>query len=238
MASQPQSGIYIGTGGGKPQILELKRANRHGLIAGATGTGKTVTLQGHRRRAVGGGGPDLCRRREGRPRRARDAGQCDVQDPRSVHRPRRRDRLFRLAVSRQSGAILGFVRRAGPPGPHHGQRDGAAAPRPADEFERGPGRRADDRFPCRRQGRAVAARPRRSAGDAAGLRRARRRADADLWQCFEAVDRRDPAVVAPAARPGRRQFLRRAGARSRGFPQARREWPRDRQHPRRRPAVR
>jgi DNA helicase HerA-like ATPase len=30
----------------KRQALELKRANRHGLIAGATGTGKTVTLQG------------------------------------------------------------------------------------------------------------------------------------------------------------------------------------------------
>ena len=29
-----------------PQQLELSRANRHGLIAGATGTGKTVTLQG------------------------------------------------------------------------------------------------------------------------------------------------------------------------------------------------
>ncbi len=28
-----------------PQALVLKRANRHGLIAGATGTGKTVTLQ-------------------------------------------------------------------------------------------------------------------------------------------------------------------------------------------------
>ncbi len=39
-------GIFIGSGGGKPQVLELKRANRHGLIAGATGTGKTVTLQG------------------------------------------------------------------------------------------------------------------------------------------------------------------------------------------------
>jgi DNA helicase HerA-like ATPase len=43
-------GIYIGlgeTGGaGTPQYLNLKRANRHGLIAGATGTGKTVTLQG------------------------------------------------------------------------------------------------------------------------------------------------------------------------------------------------
>src|SRR6185503_12919722 len=33
-------------GGAKPQQLELSRANRHGLIAGATGTGKTVTLQG------------------------------------------------------------------------------------------------------------------------------------------------------------------------------------------------
>ena len=40
--------IFIGShsGGGNPQQLELSRANRHGLIAGATGTGKTVTLQG------------------------------------------------------------------------------------------------------------------------------------------------------------------------------------------------
>lgn len=39
-------GVFIGVGGGQPQVLNLKRANRHGLIAGATGTGKTVTLQG------------------------------------------------------------------------------------------------------------------------------------------------------------------------------------------------
>ena len=39
-------GIFIGLGGGEPQVLDLRRANRHGLIAGATGTGKTVTLQG------------------------------------------------------------------------------------------------------------------------------------------------------------------------------------------------
>ena len=40
--------IFIGSeaGGENPQSLELSRANRHGLIAGATGTGKTVTLQG------------------------------------------------------------------------------------------------------------------------------------------------------------------------------------------------
>jgi uncharacterized protein len=40
------TGIFIGLGGGAPQEVNLKRANRHGLIAGATGTGKTVTLQG------------------------------------------------------------------------------------------------------------------------------------------------------------------------------------------------
>jgi DNA helicase HerA-like ATPase len=39
-------GVFIGQGGGKPQTLNFRRANRHGLIAGATGTGKTVTLQG------------------------------------------------------------------------------------------------------------------------------------------------------------------------------------------------
>jgi DNA helicase HerA-like ATPase len=41
------SGILIGLGAnGEPQRLVMRRANRHGLIAGATGTGKTVTLQG------------------------------------------------------------------------------------------------------------------------------------------------------------------------------------------------
>tara|TARA_B100001750_G_scaffold246970_1_gene271051 strand:- start:684 stop:2222 length:1539 start_codon:yes stop_codon:yes gene_type:complete len=39
--------IYLGstTHGKTPQYLSLKYANRHGLVAGATGTGKTVTLQ-------------------------------------------------------------------------------------------------------------------------------------------------------------------------------------------------
>ncbi|WP_350333108.1 helicase HerA-like C-terminal domain-containing protein [Coralliovum pocilloporae] len=36
--------IFIG-GSGKDELLSLKLANRHGLVAGATGTGKTVTLQ-------------------------------------------------------------------------------------------------------------------------------------------------------------------------------------------------
>jgi len=37
--------IYLGKGESEQQLL-LKYANRHGLIAGATGTGKTLTLQG------------------------------------------------------------------------------------------------------------------------------------------------------------------------------------------------
>ena len=37
--------ILIGRGEGGPCELLLSRANRHGLVAGATGTGKTVTLQ-------------------------------------------------------------------------------------------------------------------------------------------------------------------------------------------------
>jgi len=43
-----QDKIFIGGGGadyGVKQFLKLKYANRHGLISGATGTGKTVTLQ-------------------------------------------------------------------------------------------------------------------------------------------------------------------------------------------------
>lgn len=40
-----QDSIYIGQAE-VPQQLLLKYANRHGLIAGATGTGKTLTLQG------------------------------------------------------------------------------------------------------------------------------------------------------------------------------------------------
>ena len=42
------SGVFVGGGGdayGEKQFLDLKYANRHGLVAGATGTGKTVTLQ-------------------------------------------------------------------------------------------------------------------------------------------------------------------------------------------------
>ena len=37
--------IWVGCAGDKKVYIYPKMANRHGLIAGATGTGKTVTLK-------------------------------------------------------------------------------------------------------------------------------------------------------------------------------------------------
>jgi uncharacterized protein len=45
MATTPAGSILIGKSSSKLEYLTLKLANRHGLVTGATGTGKTVTLQ-------------------------------------------------------------------------------------------------------------------------------------------------------------------------------------------------
>jgi uncharacterized protein len=44
MAATEDDRIFVGKSA-KPEYLSLKLANRHGLVTGATGTGKTVTLQ-------------------------------------------------------------------------------------------------------------------------------------------------------------------------------------------------
>jgi DNA double-strand break repair helicase HerA and related ATPase len=44
IAVEQEGTIFVGKGS-KPAVLTLALANRHGLVAGATGTGKTVTLQ-------------------------------------------------------------------------------------------------------------------------------------------------------------------------------------------------
>ncbi len=40
-----ESKIWIGTSGEEKVFIYPKMANRHGMIAGATGTGKTITLK-------------------------------------------------------------------------------------------------------------------------------------------------------------------------------------------------
>lgn len=55
--------IFLGGGGPDhktPQTLLLARANRHGLVAGATGTGKTVTLQVMAEQFSAAGVPVFC----------------------------------------------------------------------------------------------------------------------------------------------------------------------------------
>ena len=123
MAGDPTSGIFIGSaaGGGNPQQLELKRANRHGLIAGRHRHRQDRHPAGHRRRAFGRRRPDLRRRREGRPVGPRDGRLADRQDPRHL-RPAAppRSAYADWHVPRLPGPVLGPVRRAGPSGPHHG----------------------------------------------------------------------------------------------------------------------
>jgi DNA helicase HerA-like ATPase len=45
MANDTDGKIFVGKSDTKPEYLTLRLANRHGLATGATGTGKTVTLQ-------------------------------------------------------------------------------------------------------------------------------------------------------------------------------------------------
>ena len=55
----PDDCVFIGKSV-KPEYILLKLANRHGLITGATGTGKTVTLQGLAEAFSDAGVPVFC----------------------------------------------------------------------------------------------------------------------------------------------------------------------------------
>jgi uncharacterized protein len=115
--------LYIGLGGGGApdgprQSLVLKRANRHGLIAGATGTGKTVTLQGLAESFSAVGVPVFVADVKGDLSGLAMAGS-PMQAARNFCQARRRHRPERLGLCRQSRNLLGPVRTAGPPHPHH-----------------------------------------------------------------------------------------------------------------------
>ena len=142
--------IFIGKGGDGPQCLELRRANRHGLIAGATGTGKTVTLQGIAEGFSADGVPVFMADVKGDL-----AGLAMAGSPLS---PQHAMWAARAAEVGDEGwayhdnpvVFWDVFGKSGPPGAHHHLRDGAAAAGAADGPERGAGRRARDRVSRRR----------------------------------------------------------------------------------------
>src|SRR3989304_657984 len=73
-AKAPDDSVYIGQSV-KPEFIYLRLANRHGLITGATGTGKTVTLQGLAEGFSAQGVPGFCADRKGDLSGVAEAGE-------------------------------------------------------------------------------------------------------------------------------------------------------------------
>ena len=187
MSNPDQDGkIFVGKSD-KPEMLALAFGNRHGLVTGATGTGKTVTLQtmaeGFSRAGVPVFAADIKGDLSGIA--APGERQGSLRQARQGHRLRIRDR-------RIPGRVLGLVRRAGPSDPRHRVRDGPAAAVAHPRSQRRAGRRPQHRVPlCRRrvrQDRCGEQGPRRPQGPPRGavLHLAFRRGQGDrlaLRQC-------------------------------------------------------
>ena len=207
MAEVDKDGMIFVGKGEQPALMSLAFANRHGLVTGATGTGKTVTLQVLAEGLVAGRRAGVRRRHQGRP-----VGDFRGRRGQGCPGAARQEHGLRLPAGRIPGGVLGRVRRAGPSGPRHHLRDGAAAAVAHDGPQRRAGGRAQHRLPRRRRAGPAAARPQGHARDAGLHRRACRRIDHAIRQCLQGHGRHHPAPASGAGEPGRHQVLRRAGA--------------------------
>ena len=106
----------------KPEYLTLKLANRHGLVTGATGTGKTVTLQVMAEGFSNAGVPVFAADIKGDL-----SGIAAAGDGKAAVRQARAGDRRRLHARPLPGRVLGSVRRTGPSDPRHRLGDGAAA---------------------------------------------------------------------------------------------------------------
>ena len=166
-------------------------SNRHGLVAGATGTGKTVTLQVMAESFSRIGVPVFAADVKGD---LSGISQPGSDNPKAAG-PREETGPDRLQLLRLSGHLLGCVRRAGSSRSRHDFGDGAAAHQPHSESERHPGRRAGAGLQdCRRQ-RPAAARPERSASHAAARRRFGQGFPDPVWQHFARQHRHHSAQL-------------------------------------------
>ena len=186
----------------------------------------------HRRRFLRLWCPGLHGRREGRPfrceparrKQSAGAGACETARHRGLCRPRLPD------------GLLGPVRREGSSHPHDGERGRAGADGPAAAAQRDAGRRAQHRLQAGGPAGPAAARLQGPAGAAAMGRRECRHAHHRVRQCQQTVGRHHPAPAPDAQPAGRREVLRRAGARPRRHDSLRCGGPRHDQHPGGRPA--
>ena len=116
--------ILLGKGE-QPVYLHAKYGNRHGLVAGATGTGKTVSLmvlaEGFSRLGV----PVFMADVKGDVAGLAMPGSGGEKIQKRVRRDRRR----RIRAGSEPGRVLGLVRQVRPPGPHDHQRARADAAR-------------------------------------------------------------------------------------------------------------
>ena len=110
----PTDSVYLGKSV-KPEFILLRLANRHGLITGATGTGKTVTLQGLAEGFSDLGVPVFCA-----DVKSDLSGLAEAGTRETVDRGARQGDRLQVRVSRLSRDLLGSVRRAGPSDPLNG----------------------------------------------------------------------------------------------------------------------
>ena len=180
--------IFVGGGGegyGVPQNLLLKYGNRHGLIAGATGTGKTVTLQILAEGFSAAGVPVFMADVKGDLAGIAAAGSTTAK----LHDAFAK-RAATIGLDLQYRAfpvtywdLFGAV---GPSGARHGRRDGAVVAGADPGVDRPAGGGAERGVPAGRRRAAAAAGPEGPAG-AAGLHRRER--DRDFGALWPGVDR-------------------------------------------------
>ena len=141
-------GLFIGsTAEGARQAINWKRANRHGLIAGATGTGKTITLQVMAEGFSRNGVPVFVSDVKGDLSGMAMAGAATQKNHENFA-----NRAKEIGDSEwvYSDNPVQFWDLFGEHGhPHHGFGNGPAYAGTADGPERSAGRRADHRFPRR-----------------------------------------------------------------------------------------
>ena len=200
---------------GVPIKIPLGMLNRHGLVAGATGTGKTKTLQLLAEQLSAAGVPVFAADIKG------DLSGLSVP---GEENPKVTERATSLGQDWQAAGLPGGVLRARWPGHRyaaagHDERLRPHAALQGARPQRHPGVLAGAGLPLRRQGRPPAAGPGRPARgrEVPDLRRGQGRPQGPRWP-LQRHGRGDPARADRLLRPGCRRVLRRARVRDQRLP--------------------